>query len=200
VTDPRSPESVRIQVAGRTLLTVPAVVAERLNLQPGAPLAGPTHEELCRAADAEAAYRTALQVLERRPFAARDLARRLVLKGHPPEAADQAVGRAERAGLVNDEAFARHFVQTRSARGRGPMRLRRELTGMGVSAGLTDRVLAEEIPEGASQSAILVLARKRAGQIKDVPRLDRVRRVVAYLARRGYRGPEVVRAVREAIP
>jgi SOS response regulatory protein OraA/RecX len=80
------------------------------------------------------------------------------------------------------------------------MRLRRELAGMGVSAALADRVLADEVPEEASRSAIVTLARKRAGQLKDVPRADRVRRVVAYLARRGYRGPDVVRAVRETIP
>jgi regulatory protein len=197
VTDPRSAESVRIQVDGRTLLTVPARVAERLGVRPGDLIVGQAHEALCRAADAEAAFRTALRALERRSFAARDLARRLVLKGHPPEAADQAVSRAQEAGLVNDESFARHFVQTRSARGRGPTRLRRELTVMGVAAPLVDRVLRDEVPEEASREAILVLARKRAGQLKDIPRPDRLRRVIAYLARRGYRGAEVLKTVRE---
>jgi regulatory protein len=197
VTDPRSAESVRIQVDGRTLLTVPARVAERLGVRAGDVIGGPAHAALCRAADAEAAFRTALRALERRSFAARDLARRLVLKGHPPEAADQAVSRAQEAGLVNDENFARHFVQTRFARGRGPARLRRELTVMGVAAPLVDRVLRDEVPEEASREAILVLARKRAGQLKDVPRPDRFRRVIAYLARRGYRGPEVLKTARE---
>ena len=197
VTDPRRPESVRIQVDGRTLLTVPARVAERLGVQTGDVIVGQAHEALCRAADAEAAFRTALRALERRSFAARDLARRLVLKGHPPEAADQAVIRAQEAGLVNDESFARQFVQTRSARGRGPARLRRELTIMGVAAPLVDRVLRDEVTEEASREAIVILARKRAGQLKDVPRPVRLRRVVAYLARRGYRGPEVLKTVRE---
>ena len=197
VPDPRREGAVRVEVDGRPLLTVPAEIAVRLGLGVGGLLSGPVHQELCRAADAEAAFRTALRALERRPFAARDLARRLILKGHPPEAAEQAVGRAEGLGLVNDETYARHFIQTRSARGRGPARLRRELTAMGVVPPLVDRLLSEELPEEQTLDRVAALARKRAGQLTGLARQDRVRRVVAYLARRGYRGPEVVRAVRE---
>jgi regulatory protein len=199
VPDPRRPESVRVQVGGQTLLTVPRQVAERLQIQVGDAMAGPVHHELCRAADVEAALRTALKALERRPFASRDLVRRLVLKGHPPEAADQAVARAAELGLVNDEAFARHFTQTRFARGRGPARLRRELTAMGCLPALVDRVLREEIADGGAEQSAQGLARKRAGQLRGVPRPDRLRRVVAYLARRGYRGPAAVAAARAAV-
>jgi regulatory protein len=197
VPDPRRDGAVRIEVDGRPLLTVPAEIAVRLGIGVGGQLSGAVHQELCRAADAEAAFRTALRVLERRPFAVRDLSRRLVLKGHPPEAADQAVARAVGLGLVNDETYARHFIQTRSARGRGPSRLRRELTAMGVLPSLVDRLLSEELPEEQTLDRVSVLARKRASQLSGLPRHDRLRRVVAYLARRGYRGAEVVRVVRE---
>jgi regulatory protein len=197
--DARHPDSVRLQVEGRTLLTVPAVLVERLNLRVGDRLAEDGHDTLCRAADGEAAFRTALLALARRPFAGRDLARRLVLKGHPPEAADQAVRRAERAGLVNDETFARHYVQTRAARGRGPMRLRRELTGMGVTPPLADRVLAEEMPAADQDARVAALARKRAAQLADLSRQDRYRRLLAFLARKGYRGTRVREIARAAL-
>lgn len=199
VPDSRREGSARIEVEGRPLLTVPVEAIRRLHLVVGTPLEAGLHQELCRAADGEAAFRTALRLLERRGFAVRDLARRLVRKGHPPEAADEAVGRAARLGLVNDETFARQFIQSRSARGRGPARLRRELTAMGVEARLVDRLLAEELPEAGARDRMVALARKRAAQLAGVPRPDRMRRVVAYLARRGYRGPEAVNAVRTVL-
>jgi regulatory protein len=198
VPDARHPGTVRVEVGGKALLTVPAEAVARLRVSAGASLEAATYKELCKAADAEAAYRSALACLGRRPFSRRDLARRLVMRGHPPESADHAVARAESVGLVNDETYARHFVQTRSARGRGPMRLRRELAVMGVAASIIDRVLAEQAEE-SDPGVVRALARKRASQLGGVERQDRFRRVVAFLARRGYAGPEVRKVVREAV-
>ena len=198
VPDARHPGTVRIEVGGKTLLTVPSTALDRLGVAVGSSLETGTWTELCRSADVEAAYRSALVCLGRRPFSRQDLARRLVMRGHPPEAADLAVSRAERAGLVDDETYARHYVQTRSARGRGPMRLRRELAVLGVASTIIDRVLSEEA-ESADPGIVRSLARKRAAQLGDIARNDRFRRVVAFLARRGYAGAEVRRVVREAL-
>ena len=198
VPDARHPGTVRIEVGGKTLLTVPAAALDHLGVTVGSVLETKTYQELCRSADGEAAFRSALVCLGRRPFSRRDLARRLVMRGHPPEAADRAVTRAESAGLVNDESYARHYVQTRTARGRGPMRLRRELAVMGVASPIIDRVLSEEV-ETSDPGVVRSLARKRAAQLGDLERKDRFRRVVAFLARRGYAGPDVRRVVREAL-
>lgn len=199
VPDPRREGVVQLQVDGRPLMSVPADLVGRLALRVGEPLPEDGHEALCRAADAEAAYRTLLRALERRPFACRDLARRLVLKGHPPEAADQAVARAEQAGLLDDEAFARHYIQTRASRGRGPARLRRELTGMGLVAATVDRILGEELPPEADEVRIEAIARKRAAQLASLPRVDRYRRLLGFLARKGYRGGRVRELARKAL-
>lgn len=191
--------SVRLVVAGQTVLTVPveAVRAERLGV--GVELTQEVMTRLGHWADREAAFRTALRALERRPFARRDLGRRLMQKGHPSVAVAAALDRAAAAGLLDDERFARHYVQTRAARGRGPARLRRELSGQGVAASLIDRVLAEEISEEQTRATVLALAVKRAGQLQALERPARLRRVLAFLARRGHTGSEVRRLVRAAI-
>lgn len=196
--DPRIEGAVRVVIDGRTALTVPVEALRAEGVAVGAALSEAAFARLCAAADLAAAYRTALRLLERRPFARLDLGRRLRLKGHLPAAVDPALDRAERAGLLDDERFARHFIQTRSARGRGPARLRRELLMQGVADGVIDRVLVEEVSDDASRQAVAALARKRAHQLRALPREDRVRRVVAFLARRGYTGAEVRRVVREA--
>jgi regulatory protein len=200
VPDPRRSGSVRVMVQGRALLTIPRDVAERERLEPGCELAEPLFSRLCRAADEEAAFRTLLRFLERRPFAARDLARRLVLKGHSPESAEAARTRAEQLGLVNDASFALHYIQTRGARGRGPLRLRRDLAAMGVERSVVDRALSEAFgADGADGPKADGLARRRLTQLRGLPRAVQRRRLLAFLARRGFVGHAVNRMVGELL-
>jgi regulatory protein len=191
--DPRRPACVRVMVQGRPLLTIAREIAAAEGLAPGMVLEEPLYARLCRAADEEAAHRTALRLLERRPFAARDLARRLVLKGHSPEATSAAMARAQRSGLVDDVRFTLHYVETRAARGRGPLRLRRDLAALGVERGIVDRALADAFPGGSAGLAEVVepLARKRLAQLRGVPRAAARRRLQSFLARRGYQGSAV---------
>ena len=183
-------------VQGRPLLTIPREIAERERLEPGMVLEEVLFARLGRAADEEAAFRTALRYLERRPFAARDLVRRLVLKGHPPAAAEAARARAERVGLLDDARFALHFVQTRAARGRGPLRLRRDLAVLGVERGVIDQALAEAFGvDGSEAPQADAVARRRLGQLRGLRRPVQRRRLLAFLARRGFVGPTVTRLV-----
>ena len=142
--------------------------------------------------DFEAAYRTALRAIERRSFARADLARRLLRKGHAPAAVEAALARVQEQGLLDDAAFAANYVETRAARGRGPLRLRRDLMAMGVERAIVDRAVAAHARESGGNGEVpLALASKRAAQLRDLPRHVRRRRVLAYLARRGFSGREV---------
>ena len=200
VADPRRPDSVRVLVEGRALLTGPLGVAEREGLAPGTALDQSLYARLSRAADAEAAYRTGLRFLEHRPFAARDLTRRLVLKGHPPEAAESARARLEGMGLLDDARFSLGFIQTRGARGRGPLRLRRDLAAMGVERKTIDTALTSAFgADGAEAPRPDALARRRLAQLKDLPRPVQRRRLLAFLARRGFAGRDVTALVGELL-
>ena len=200
VPDPRRPDSVRLLVEGRPLLTVPRNVAEEERLAPGLALDDPLYARLSRAADAEAAYRTGLRILEHRPFAARALTRRLVLKGHPPEAAEAARERLERHGLLDDVKYSVSFAETRGARGRGPLRLRRDLAALGVERAVIDRALAQAFgADGVDAPTPDALAKRRLGQLRGLPRPVQRRRLLAYLARRGFAGREVTALVGELL-
>jgi regulatory protein len=190
--DPRRPDAMRVEIDGARFGAVPRELVSAEGLAVGRVLDSPLQERLAAAADAEAAFRTVLRALEIRSFARGDLGRRLVRKGHPRDAVDAALGRAAALGLLDDAAFALIYVQTRSARGRGPSRLVRDLLSMGVERALIDRVIAAEWPEGGDRSSVpLALAKKRAAQLGALPRQTKRRRLVAYLARRGFTGREV---------
>jgi regulatory protein len=196
--DPRRPGSVRVLVDGRAFATVDTAAASAL--EPGGPLAEATAERLARAADAEAAYRTVLRALERRPHARADLGRRLLRRGLAAEAVEEALARAERAGLLDDAAFARHYVATRTERGRGPARLARDLLALGVARPHVEGAIAEQWPAGADRRALPVaLAARRAAQLGNLPRPAKRRRLLAFLARRGFTGSEALEAVAAAL-
>ena len=187
---------MRIHVAGRPCYTVPreAVAAARLSV--GVAIDAAVHEQLVRAADAEAAFRAALGAIELRSYARSDLGRRLVRRGHPRGAVEAALARAAEHGLLDDAKFAVDFVQSRSARGRGPLRLQRDLQAMGVARATIDAAIAAHWPDGGEDPDVpLALARKRAAQLGPLPRPVKRRRLLAYLARRGFTGRTITTIV-----
>jgi regulatory protein len=200
VPEPRGPGSVRIEVDGVRFASVSPDVVRVHGLQVGRQLDEALRARLEVEADVEAAYRTALRAIERRSFARADLGRRLLRKGHAPEAVEAALARAAEHGLLDDVAFAVNFVETRSVRGRGPLRLTRDLLAMGVERGIVDRAVAAHLRESQGNGDIpLALASKRAAQLRDLPRHVKRRRVLAYLARRGFSGREVSEMVARVV-
>jgi regulatory protein len=198
--DPRRPGTLRVEIDGARFGAVPREMAGAAGLVVGRPLEPELQARLAAGADEESAFRTVLRALERRGFARMDLIRRLVRKGHPRPAVEAAVGRAERLGLLDDAAFAADYVQTRAARGRGPSRLVRDLQAMGVDRAHIDRALAAEWPEGSDRQAVpLALAAKRAAQLGSLPRPVKRRRVLAYLARRGFAGRDISEMVSRVV-
>jgi regulatory protein len=192
VPEPRGPGSVRIEVDGERFASVSPDVVRTHGLHVGRELDETLRARLEVEADVEAAYRTALRSIERRSFARADLGRRLLRKGHAHEAVEAALARAAEHGLLDDTAFAANYVETRSARGRGPLRLTRDLLAMGVDRGIVDRAVAAHARESAGNGDLpLTLASKRVAQLRDLPRRVKRRRVLAYLARRGFTGREV---------
>lgn len=198
--DPRKPGVVRVQVDGRPYCAVPAAALGRAQVGPGTELTAERLDLLGELADEEGAFRTLLRALERRGFAREDLGRRLTRKGHRPAAVEAALDRAAGLGLLDDAAYARSYVETRAARGRGPARLARDLMAMGVERRHIDVAIAEHWPPDVDRSAMpRALAARRARQLGQLPREAKRRRLAAYLARRGFTGPEVGEAIREAL-
>jgi regulatory protein len=194
--DPRRPSAVRVEIDGVRFGSVPREVVTAEGLEVGRPVDAELRQRLIAAGDIEAALRTLLRALERRSYARADLGRRLLRKGHPRAAVESALESAAELGLLNDAAFARDYVQTRAARGRGPSRLTRDLLAMGVDRAHIEQALVDEWPENGNQRDIpLALATKRAEQLGRLPRPVKRRRVLAYLARRGFTGREVTEMV-----
>ena len=197
--DPRQSDYRLVEVDRGRFASLPADAVAALGLTVGVELGPAMLDRLRALADIEAAQRAALRALARRAHARRDLERRLVRKQHPPAAVDAALERLAARGLLDDRRFAERYAALRAVRGRGPARLVRDLLAQGVERRTAEEAVRQALDEegidpGLEARAVAV---KRAGQLGGLPVPVRKRRLLAFLVRRGYPGPEVKDLVEE---
>lgn len=138
-------------------------------------------------------------MLAHAPRTRAQLADALRRRGVADEIAEEVLGRFAEVGLINDEEFARAWVQSRHL-GRGLARraLAAELRQRGVAEPTVDQAVTELDPdEEVATARALVQRRLPATQGLDPTR--RTRRLVGVLARKGYSGGLAYRVVREAL-
>jgi len=191
--DARQPGYLVVEADRARYASLPLEVVHQLELKVGLEVQGEQAERLKRAAEVESAHQVAARLLAMRPRSVYDVLARLRERGHDPGAAAAAVGRLEVAGVLDDAAYARHFARVRASRGHGPARLLHDLLTKGVDRRVAEKAIAEVLDaEGVNASSqAQTLAQKRMTQLRDVPPRQRRRRLLAYLARRGFRGREV---------
>ena len=191
--DPRRPDYRVVEVDRGRFASLPASQLLLLDLRVGAEIPTLVFERLQELADLEAAHRAALRALARRAHARLDLRRRLLQKQHPPAAVDGALERLSAAGLLDDARFAVDYAAAKARRGRGPSRLVRDLQTQGVDRRVAeDAVRASLAAEGVDPAGkVRELAEKRARQLASLPPQVRKRRLLAFLMRRGFQGPDI---------
>jgi regulatory protein len=197
--DPRQPGYRLVEVDRGRFASLPAVALESLSLELGAELGPAVLDRLRELADVEAAERAALRALARRAHARWDLERRLVKKQHPPAAVAAALERLTQRGLLDDGRFAQQYAALRATRGRGPARLLRDLLAQGVERRTAEQAVSRAIDEEGIDPRLeaRAVATKRARQLSGLPPPVRKRRLLAFLVRRGYAGPQVRELVQE---
>ena len=188
--DPRLAGCVIVEIDGTRLASLPVEMIVELGLAAGEELAPGRYETLLAASRVEAARRVALRMLAVRAHGVTDLFRKLRDRNHEPQAAKAALDRLEAAGLLNDAEFARHFARMRASKGHGPSRLVHDLLARGVERSVAERAVAEvaQAESFDADGTARALAERRAAALRTLPRPARRRRILAYLARRGFRG------------
>ena len=137
----------------------------------------------------------ALRFLESRARSTAEVRRRLVTNGYRPDLVEGAIDRLIELAMLDDDAFARAWVESRDrARPRGERALRAELRQKGVERSIVDAVLEDRAdtsddPDrpGADEDAARRLLAKNAHALERIPDL-RARRQRAYglLSRNGF--------------
>lgn len=139
--------------------------------------------ELAAADLRKRALDAALRLLASRPRSEQEVRERLTRRGLPPEIIQPALDRLKELGYVNDEEFARFWVEARSGSNpRGRIAVRRELRGKGVADDTAVAAL-EELPE---EGSALKAGRKKARSLTGLEYQVFRTRLTGYLVRRGF--------------
>lgn len=160
----------------------------------------PAEADLGPDADPESvARKILLDQLTGRARTRAELATKLAGKGVPDEVAGPLLDRFAEVGLVDDEAFARLWVEQRQqGKGLASRALAQELRRKGVADETVREVLDEVEPDVEEEAARrLVRGRLRSVQGLDADRATR--RLVGMLARKGHGPGTAYRVVREEL-
>ncbi|QYJ05278.1 recombination regulator RecX [Nocardioides panacisoli] len=119
-----------------------------------------------------------------------ELAERLQRRNVPDTVARRLLDRFEEVGLVDDEAFARMWVESRQrSRGLARRALAQELRRKGIADDTARHVLDDVDPDDEEEAARR-LVRRKLGSVRHVDDVKATRRLAGMLARKGY-GPGV---------
>lgn len=180
--------------------------------RPPRPTFAERRERRAAVEDAAEVLDAAARFLEARPRSVDEVRRKLTGMGYRAGLVDDVVGRLEELGYLDDEAFARGWVESRDrSRPRGEHALRLELERKGVDRTLVDAVLADrrdrsaaevagsEVASSADEAAAERLLRKKLALILREPDpRRRLQRAYALLARSGF-APDVCASVSRGV-
>lgn len=135
-----------------------------------------------------------MRLLGRRDYTIAELTVRLTDLGHPPDQVGAALQRLGGEGLVDDRRVAASFIRVASRlKGRGRIRIERDLVARGVDAAIVRETLAA-LPEEEDVEAIERLLTRRAVPTK--LELAERRRLFQQLLRRGFPADAIATALR----
>ena len=174
--------------------------------RPRKPSPAERREQRAAVEDPAEVMEAAARLLEARPRSVAEVRRRLARLGYRPALVDGILERLAELGYLDDQAFARAWVESRDrSKPRGEHALRRELGLKGVDRALVDGVLgdrrdaetSDEHAAGASAdvaAATRLLGRKMTSILREVDPRRRMQKAYGLLARNGF-SPDVCSSV-----
>ena len=132
------------------------------------------------------AYDAAVRYLGRRPRSVSEIKRHLRTNRFDDAAQDVAVERLRAQGYIDDEAFARYWVEQRARfRPKGERAIVSELMAKGVARETIDLVLGEADPETETKRAREVIRRPMT-RWRAMDEREQKRKIQQYLVSRGF--------------
>ena len=140
------------------------------------------------------AYLDALHLLARRELSQKQLRDRLIDREHDRTEIDRAIEQLLDAGSLDDSRVARAYVQTAlKVKGRGRLRIQRELQEMGIEKEVATAALAAAFGEVDERALVRTALQKKLRGNKKIETPADYARVYQFLMRQGF-SPAVVTA------
>jgi regulatory protein len=150
--------------------------------------------------DINKAKNYALRLLEMRGRSVKDIRDKLKVKGVSPGDIDLVIDDLLSLGLLDDEKFARDWIENRQHfRPTGVVRLRQELFVKGIDREIVDQAIREYKNNSDEFPAALDLGRRKMKLYRKLDPDTAKRRLAGFLARRGYEASIVSKVLKELL-
>jgi regulatory protein len=148
--------------------------------------------------DRRSAYLDALHLLARRELSVAECRARLTAKEHPQDEVDKAIEHLLETGALDDNRVARAYVRTALAvKGRGRLRIQRELMEKGIPRPIAVDALAEAVGSTDERAMVAKAIQKRLRGRTAVKDRAESARLYQYLVRQGFTPSAVLAALRK---
>ena len=129
----------------------------------------------------------AISLLARREYSRKELVDKFIEKKTVDEGQeylfDDVLLELEESGLQSDQRFSDSFVRTRKAQGKGPCRIRQELSRKGISGDILDAAMVEVLSTAQEDLKRVYESKYRNAPVQD--QKDKARRL-RFLVSRGF--------------
>ena len=143
------------------------------------------------------AYIDGLTLLGRRELSVVQLRSRLIEREHSPEEADEAIAKLLENGALDDRRVARAYARTASKiKGRGRLRVTRELQALGISRDIVAEAVAEVFADLDERALIDRAIQKKLRGGKKPSTMQERARLYQFLMRQGFTPAAVSTALR----
>jgi regulatory protein len=178
----KNPQRVNVYLDGEFAFGLASIVAAWLKV--GQELDEQKIASLKARDESEVVYQKALHFLSFRPRSSAEVKQNLIKRGISELLIDETLNRLQSGGLVNDEAFARAWVENRNAfRPSGKPALRLELRRKGLNDEIVQSVLDAQVDE---ESLAFIAAQKYARRLTGLDWSGFRQKLAGFLARRGF--------------
>ncbi len=137
----------------------------------------------------------AFLLLKFRQRSREELYQRLKNKKFNPDTIEKTLDFLQEKGFVDDEAFARTWINCRVKRPLGLYRIRRELNLKGVNKEIINAALEEAKKDYREDEVVHRLAKERSARAKGGDPKKTKQRIYAYLLRRGFSAEAIIKAL-----
>jgi regulatory protein len=178
----KNPQRVNIYLEGEFAFGLASIVAAWLKV--GQDLGEEKIANLKAEDEREVTYQKALHFLDYRPRSSAEVRQNLLRRGISESLVEETVNRLQSAGLVNDEAFARAWVENRNTfHPLGKPALRMELRRKGLSDEIVRSVLDTQVHE---EALAFEAARKYVRRLMGLEWPEFHQKLGGFLSRRGF--------------
>jgi regulatory protein len=143
------------------------------------------------------AYLAGLKMLGRRELSEAQVRQRLARRGYEPDSVDAAVARLREERAIDDDRVAEAIVRTQSSiRGRGRLRVLREVESAGIAAAIARRAV-DDVFDSLDPDALLEASlAKRLDEREPIADDAEFRRLYRYLIGQGFEADRIIAALK----